>query len=377
VKYRSENTNHEERMMDRIALSKRIGGLADVFANDSQMRNELLAMSRALELMPDEKFATLLGEGFDADEAQAAQLGGGFGVQMSAPKGPATVGRQHVDPAFEPRNPQQQLALMSDPKKAHAVMQALLTKPEVQKLLQDPKIQGILKSASEEEETVSDEATPEREGTVNSWSREATDAVIRNLVGDVLGKEAMDKVQCCDTNAHLTKEQTPDGEKKAEKPSTLKPEQTPDVAEALDTDMYSKSKGEVRKEASKEAAEEPKQSEAAEAEEPKQAEAGEAEEVAEEAVVEEPAPKKDEAEPTKAQEQKEERKEEKAEKKEEEATKGAEQAAKALEELGEMKKEASDRSESSMVFKGIELTAPMADVELTKDDVDTLGKLFQ
>lgn len=349
--------------MDRIALSKRIGGLADVFANDNQMRKELLAMSRALELMPDEKFATILSEAFSADEAEAAQIGSGFGVQTAKPKGPATLGRQHSgNPSFEPKNPQQQLALMSDKNKAFQVMQALLTKPEVQKLLKDPQIQGILSKSASEEEPVSEEAAPEQEVTASSWSREATSAVIRNLVGDVLGKEAMDKVQCCDTNAHLTKEQTPDGEKKAEKPATLKPEQTPDIADSLDTDMYSKSKGEVRKEASKEAAEEPKE------------EAAKGEEVVEEAVVEAPeAPKDDE--PTKAQEQKEERKEKKTEKKKEEATKGAEQAAKALKDLGEMKT-ASDQSESSTMFEGIELTAPMADVELTKDDIDTLGKLF-
>lgn len=351
--------------MDRIALSKRIGGLADVFANDSQMRNELLAMSRALELMPDEKFATILSEAFDADEPMAAQEADatvrGFGMagptQKATPymleRGRAMRGQPDQPPVFEPR----------DPKKA---LQALLTDPKVQEAIQsNPQLAQMAKTAGliPEEEAVSEETAPQ-EGTANSWSREATDAVIRNLVGDVLGKEAMDKVQCCDTSRQLTKEQTPDGEKKAEKPSTLKPEQTPDIAESIDSDMYAKSKGAVRKEASKEAAEEPKEAEAAKAEE-----------VVEE-VVEAPAPKEEEAEPTKAQEQKAERKEQKAEKKEEEAAKGAEQAAEALKDLGEMKKEASDQGDQSMTFEGIELTAPMADVELTQQDIDTLGKLF-
>lgn len=366
VKYRSENTNHEERKMDRIALSKRIGGLADVFANDSQMKSELLAMSRALELMPDEKFATILNEGFDADEPMASQESDasvrGYGVAKTPPKAqPYSLGRQHAEPSFEPRDPAEGWARMkSDPA---SQLQTLLSDPKVQQAVKaNPQLAQMVKSASEEEEDVSDEAAPETGGTANSWSREATDAVIRNLVGDVLGKEAMDKVQCCDTNAHLTKEQTPDGEKKAEKPSTLKPEQTPEVDESLDTDMYSKSKGEVRKEASKDAAEETK-----------------SEDVAEEEVIEEPAPKpkEDEAEVSKAQEQRKERKEEKAEEKEEEATKGAEQAAEALKELGKMKKEASDQSETLTEFAGIELTAPMADVELTENDVDTLGKLFK
>jgi len=174
----------------------------------------------------------------------------------------------------------------------------------------------------------------------------------------------MNKVQCCDTGRHLEKKQMPDGEKKAETPSTLKPEQTPDIAESIDSDMVAKSHGPVRKEASKEAAdEEPKEA-------PKEAPAEEPKEAPKEAPAEEPKT-------TKSQELKEKRKEDKAEDTQEDATDKAEQAADALKDLEKMtKKEASDSSETLMVFEGIELTAPMADVELTAQDIETLGRLF-
>jgi hypothetical protein len=68
------------------------------------------------------------------------------------------------------------------------------------------------------------------------WNREASDIVIAGLVKEYTG-------------ASLTKEQMPDGEKKAEKPATLKEEQTPDISESLDSDIVKHSQSPVKKEA--------------------------------------------------------------------------------------------------------------------------------
>lgn len=82
------------------------------------------------------------------------------------------------------------------------------------------------------------------------WNREASTAVINNLLRDVVG---MEKTVCCDTGRHITKEQTMDGHRKTvEKPATLKPEQTPEIEDVLKSNMVEKSHGKVRKEAAKE-----------------------------------------------------------------------------------------------------------------------------
>jgi hypothetical protein len=73
------------------------------------------------------------------------------------------------------------------------------------------------------------------------WNREASSIVLASLVKDVTGST-------------LPSEQTPDGHKKAEKPSTLKEEQTPSISDSLDSDIVKKSKGPVDKSAADTAA---------------------------------------------------------------------------------------------------------------------------
>lgn len=326
--------------MDRTALSKRIGGLADVFAAGSPIRRELEAMSFALDHMRDEKFASILNEGYEADDKDSNVRGYGMGQPVQ--KHEFSVSQRARQPGgetpvFEPRDPK-------------AALKALMSDPEVQKIIQ--RRPDLAKMAGIEVEA--DIEQPEG----NAWNREASDAVIRNLVSDVLGREAMTKAQCCDTGRKLEKNQMPDAEKKQETPSTLTEDQTPKLSESLDSGIYEKSKGSVRKEAA---------DEMPEAEEPK----------AEKPEVEEPKAEKPDK--TVAQEQREKRTEEKAEKTREEAKEKAEDTAEALQKLDNMTaKKASEETTASMImFDGIELTAPMDEVSLTEEDARKLSCLFR
>jgi chemotaxis protein histidine kinase CheA len=334
--------------MDRIALSKRIGGLADVFANGSPIRRELEAMSYALEHMQDEKFSSILNAGYEADDKDANVRGFGVAQPVQKPtlaiqeRARAQTGKPDV-PVFEPRDPKAALeALMSDPQVAEIIKK-------------NPKLTQVLKEAGIEIEA--DLTNPEG----NTWNREASDAVIRNLISDVLGKEAMEKAICCDTGRQLEKKQMPDAEKKQEKPATLTDPQTPKLSESLKSDMYKKSQGAVRKEAAKKD-----------------------EAVVDAPVTEEDAPKAEEApEAPKAEEvpvakqMAEEKAEKKVEKTQEQATDTAEDTAKALKKLEKMTdKKASEEAEAMLSFDGIELGSPMGEVELTDEDRNTLGKLF-
>jgi len=359
--------------MDRIALSKRIGGLADVFANGSPIRRELEAMSYALEHMADERFATILNEGYEADKESTVR---GFGTGLPVQKPEFAVG--------EKARMQRQVGApdvpVFEPKDLKAAWEALMSDPQVAKIVNSkPALQQAMKEAS----AMLGIDIEKPEG--NTWSREASEAVVRNLLTDVLGKEAMEKAVCCDTHRHLDKKQMPDAEKKQEKPATLTDEQTPKLSEALNSDMYKKSQGAVRKEAtegtSKEAARKKKVDIAAEpAAEPAPAPAPEAPKDEKPAPAPAPeAPKSEEPKEVPVAKQKAaERAEQKVEKTQEEAKEQAEGTAKALEKLDEMtQKTAAQQPDAMLTFDGIELGEPMAEVELTDEDKTNLGKLFE
>lgn len=183
--------------MDRIALAKRLEGLSSVFASETPFNRDLKAMSYVLSKLSDEKFASILANDFNPDVGIMEDIGA---CDVMAPETP----------------------------------------PEDKKVL-------IIKTPSNEEAAVmSAEATDKTAGMY--WNKESSEAVVDYLLRDVVG---MNKSVCCDTGRKLEADQVPDGSHKGvpEKPNTLKPEQTPDIAASLDTDMVSKSRGAVRKEA--------------------------------------------------------------------------------------------------------------------------------
>jgi hypothetical protein len=110
--------------------------------------------------------------------------------------------------------------------------------PDFAQARKTPTIPGLVR---EEEATMTAEAS-----TGMYWNIEASDAVLNNLLRDVVG---MDKSICCDTGRKLDKDQKPDGSHKGEKAPTLKPEQTPDQQKSLDSGIVEKSHGKVQKEA--------------------------------------------------------------------------------------------------------------------------------
>jgi hypothetical protein len=175
------------------------------------------------------------------------------------------------------------------------------------------------------------------------WTKDASDAILNNLVRDVVG---MDKSICCDTGRKLEKNQVPDGTHDGDKAKTLKPEQIPDQKDVLDSGIVEKSHGKVRKEA------------------------GALEEM---------------------KEQKAEKAEEKSEKLEEKAKEHAEQAAKTLDkakeqeakaEKSEQEAEKSEKAEDDKddkqanIVDGIELGPVMEDVTLDAAEAQKLSNLF-
>lgn len=367
--------------MDRIALSKRIGGLADVFTSGSRIRRELEAMSYVLENMDDEKFATILNEGYTADASEDEKEAQGVrGLQPTAPSRIPDImerRRQRTQqmgtpdvPVFEPRDPRRAL-------------QTLMSSPKVQEAIQnDPILKNQFKQAAEA--LGIDLEKPEG----NSWNREASEAVARNLIADIFGKEAMEKAVCCDTGRKLDKKQMPDATKKQEKPATLTDEQTPKLSEALDSDMYEKSQGSVRKEAgSRRGPRKPdgtgpgrgsskcpysgEETNIDEKEAGKKSQRSPKDDTNDK-------PKDDTGDdPSVAQQQAQERQEKAVAETQQKAEEGAKATAKRLKELSEMTQtDASQQSDAMLSFEGIELGAPMTEVELNDEDKNTLGKLF-
>jgi hypothetical protein len=182
------------------------------------------------------------------------------------------------------------------------------------------------------------------------WNKEASEAIQSYLLKDVLG---MDKAICCDTGRKLEKDQIPDGTHSGEKAPTLKPEQTPDQKDVLDSGIVEKSHGKVQKEAGS---------------------------IEGPGVPDGTGPNKDNPECPKNKE-----KEDKSaattqevkDKAKEEALKKLQkaQAEKEQAEKAKKDKDANEELEASL-SEGIELSSPMDDVVLDANEQNELSKLF-
>jgi hypothetical protein len=240
--------------MDKIALANRFEGFSKVFAENTPISVDLKAMSSALKGMSDEKFASIVNADYEKEAAT-----GFFPGMQSGPSSPsfnrpqpAIGGPKNVptDPAFE------------FPNQGKLTQIATQTGVPVEKL---QKILSLFNPASAKlasEEKTSSEKTSEGK---DSWTKEAFDHIANNLVRDIVG---MNKTQIENTGRHLDKKQMPDAAKAPElknvRPTeqdtgrALTPEQVPSQEEYLNSDMYKKSKGAVRKEAAAPAADEDK-----------------------------------------------------------------------------------------------------------------------
>jgi hypothetical protein len=311
--------------MDRIALAKRLESLSSVFASHTPYNRDLRAMAYVLNKMADDKFTSILSGDFTQEEVEACMCGKGPGSPLSKiiPMGEPML--EEAQPADEP---------------------VLVIKTEG----------GIPMSA---------EATEKTAGMF--WCKEASKSVVDNLLRDVVG---MNKSVCCDTGRHLDKPQVPDGTHDGEKAPTLKPEQTPEMAEVLKSDMVAKSHGKVEKEAGK----------APDIAEKMKAKKEKADKEKLEKDVKELKKGK------KASEDSDEKAEQAAEKMEDEAQKDVEKAKeqleKAEEKLEEAKKveekaESEEKDATSSIIDGIELMASMDEVELDANEAAELSKLFE
>jgi len=363
--------------MNRIALAKRLESLSEVFASHTQYSRDLRAMSYVLNKMADDKFNGIISSDYSADSEM-------FPEEACGPMGPGAG----------PMGPTED-------------------KPKV---IVIEKKEDTVPMPGEGVIPMSLEASEKTAGMF--WNKDASKAVVDNLLRDVVG---MNKSVCCDTNRKLEKDQVPDGTHAGlpEKPSTLKPEQTPDVSESIETGMVAKSKGTVKKEAGdakgpgvpdkdgkgpgKDSPECPMNKEK------KDKEAGSIkgpgkpdgtgpgkdspecpmnkEKKDKEASLEDIKKKKEEDEKAKtkkdlealkkAQKAKEKKaSEEDAEEKEEKAEEKEEKAKELLEEAEKDEKDATVEPASS-VFEGIELSASMDECELDATEAAELSKLFE
>lgn len=343
--------------MDRIALAKRLESFSEVFANHTPFYRDLKAMSYVLNKMADDKFNGILAQD----------------IMPDIPENP--VADENIESCMLGKGPGN--AIVGTPPSA------------------EPKVIVIKK---EEEVPMSAEAGEKNNGMF--WNKEASQEIVDNLLRDVVG---MNKTICCDTGRKLDKDQVPDGSHAGipEKPNTLKPEQTPDIADSLDSDMVKKSKGAVKKEAgdakgpgvpdkdgkgpfgksdkcpfNKDKKEDDKE-EKGKGKGPK----GKA---------------KGKKEAGDIQEELAEKAEQKAEEKEDKAQKMSEKAEDILEKSNEMKDEAEQAEEkaekkeekvedkeavssepTSSVVEGIELMASMDEYELDANEAEELSKLFE
>jgi hypothetical protein len=183
--------------------------------------------------------------------------------------------------------------------------------------------------------------------TESAWTKEAFDYIAQNLVHDVLG---MDKSICCDTKRHLDKVQMPDAKKSPETKgavirqedtgAALKPEQVPDLSVVLESDMYKKSQGAVRKEA------------AAVTEETPEAKAAEPQEVKDAGKVKDPAKELEKMKKEKEQEE--------------------------LKAKSRPKADTPKEAEANtIVAEGIEFDGVIMDVDASDEDVKKLSSLFE
>lgn len=291
--------------MDRIALAKRLESLSSVFAGHTPYSRDLKAMSYVLNKMADDKFKTIVSSDFTADvESCMCGAGPGAGPGM----GPDIV------PMGGPVPPEDGAKVI------------------------------IIKKPMEEAAVMSAEATDKTAAEKTAgmyWSREASKAVVDGLLRDVVG---MNKSICCDTGRQLETEQVPDGKHSGlpEIGVALKPEQTPDIAESLDSGIVNKSHGAVQKEAS----------------------------------IEDIKKKKDETDKKKALKVLEGKKNKDATEQPVVEAAVAPVAVPVVVEATAVEPKTEEASSSS-IFEGIELTASMDDVELDANEAAELSKLFQ
>jgi hypothetical protein len=307
--------------MDRIALAKRLESLSSVFASHTPYNRDLKAMSYVLTKMAEDKFSGILSPDFPADGNAKEEVESCLGLR----KGPGVPPMDGV------------------PGGGAKVI--------------------VIKEPVTEQETgiMSVEANEKTAGMF--WCREASKAVVDNLLRDVVG---MNKSICCDTGRHLDKEQIPDGTHAGlpDRGVALKPEQTPDVAASIDSGMYEKSKkAPVVKEASIEDIKKKKDEDA-----------------------KKKAIKVLEKKEKDASDESGEKKEQAAEKKEDDAKDLVDEASKKLEEAKEEEKkaekeegekDAAKKEPVSSIIEGIELTASMDEFELDANEAAELSKLFQ
>lgn len=319
--------------MDRIALAKRLEGLSSVFASETPFNRDLKAMSFVLSKLSDEKFASILASDFNPDvgiteEVDACGMG--------------------VNPMITPEDQDKKVLIIKTPNKEEAAV-------------------------------MSEEATDKTAGMY--WNKESSEAVVNYLLRDIVG---MQKTICCDTGSKLEANQIPDGSHKGVplKPNTLTPEQTPDIAASLDTNMVKKSDGAVRKEAGSKKGpgipdgtgpmKDSPQCKMKDKKEEKKASEKEDEDKIEEKDSAEKEAKISDVEKSRA-----ERKEDEAEKAHERAEKAEEKEQMKEEDKEEDKESCMKKEANSSFFEGIELTASMDEVTLGDAEAKMLSKLFE
>lgn len=230
--------------MDRQAISKRLEGLSNVFASHTPMYRDLKAMSYVLANMKEDQFTKILAAEYMADEPVESVL-------RDMPAGPAARGpKRPMVQIMSPLRGKQDVVNLEDlsPRLQDMVRSELTQKQKaVVPGAPAPVMASEEGTAAEEVSESVVESSDESAGLY--WNRDASEAVMNNLIRDVTG---MNKTICCDTGSKLTPEQTPDGKHAGvpEKPTTLKDEQTPDQVDVLDSGIVEESnKTPLKKEA--------------------------------------------------------------------------------------------------------------------------------
>jgi len=234
--------------MDKLVLAKRLEGFSQVFAGDNSIAVDLQAMATALKGMSQEKFASIVNAGYeeeaceDKKDEEKSEKDAMFGAQPYGNPGDAYSNRTPLTERYQ----------------GAGGMKGKLTPDQLKAVARKHGIpEDKMISAYPELTASSEVAASPKQASTDGWTKEAFDAVASNLVRDVLG---MNKSVCEDTGRHQTKVQDPDGDKapglKNVRPTEqdtgrdLTPEQVPDLKDKLDSDMYKKSKGPVKKEGS-------------------------------------------------------------------------------------------------------------------------------
>lgn len=407
--------------MDRIALSQRLEGLSKVFASDTPMHRDLKAMSHVLSKMSDDNFSKVIDAEYVPDvesavEEEAAQVPPMQGPQtgpafmqkvreraMERGDVPTTTDPSAIADALEKvfaKKPGliQKIFQALSPQEKKEIIEVMPT-PDFEKARGVPTMPGLTKSAEEDSED-NKEDDEEKEGQKKYagmfWNRKASDAVLDNLLRDVVG---MSKTQLYDTKRKLTPDQTPDGKHAGvpKKPATLKTEQAPDQTDVIDSNMVDESKTtSVRKEAgSKKGPGKPDgtgpyggTSECQMADEKDKDSAMKYTKKENPEYTGKKGPVWDE--PREAgleelEEQKAEKAEEKAEKLEQKAKKDIAEGKKNLEkaEKVEEKAEKAEKEATTQIApptvieaEGIEMSSPMDDIEMSSEEAEKLSRLF-